>query len=222
MADPFRGEIVERLAVARAGAGLGRGFGDRRRPRRIGQRLGGQEVAAAAGTVRVPPAPDLGRPVGRPPVAAQHGAHARHHRRADRLEPELFFPPPAHPHRRPRPLHRDRRRVGRRVVGAVMAVAARPLRVMHDDRRRIELQGPRQRGAQRVHPLRMRPYFEPAVAVHGDAAGRRDRGVRQVHPRETRLAPSPSRRGPGRPAARRFRGRARAAATASAPPPETG
>ena len=69
VADPLCGEIIERLAVARAGAGLGRGFGDRRRPAAVGQRLGGEEIAAAAGPVGVLSAPDLGGPVGRPPTS---------------------------------------------------------------------------------------------------------------------------------------------------------
>ena len=51
------------------------------------------------------------------------------------------------------------RGVGGRVVGAVMAVAARPLHVLHRDRGGIELQGAGQRRAQRIDALAMRPHL---------------------------------------------------------------
>ena len=105
-------------------------FGSGRRGWRVRQRLGGEQVAAAARAAGVPAAPDLGGPVGRPLRAVERGADRHHHRRADRLEAEFLLAPPAHPDRLARPAQRDDRRVGRRIVGAVVAVAARPLHVL--------------------------------------------------------------------------------------------
>ena len=152
MDDPLRGEIVERLAVAGAGAGRVGRFGDRRRPAagRAAPRRPADCRRCRAGCVCRPLQISVVQSAGRA-GAVEHGAHRRHHRRADRLEAEFLLAPPAHPDRHARPAHRDDRGIGRRVVGAVMAVAARPLRVMHDDRGRIELQasGPARRAADR-------------------------------------------------------------------------
>ena len=131
MDDALCREIVERLAVAGAGA---------RRIRRLRRR-----AAAAAGRAGLRrPADCRRRPAGlcagrsrsrwssRPgvPAPSSTALHRHHHRRADRLEAEFLLAPPAHPDRLPRPAQRDDRRIGRRVVGAVMAVAARPLHVL--------------------------------------------------------------------------------------------
>ena len=76
------------------------------------------------------------RPVGRLAGVVEQGVHLHHHRRRYRLEAEFLLAPPAHADRHARPLHRDDGGIGRGVVGAVMAVAARTLHVVHRDRRR--------------------------------------------------------------------------------------
>ena len=151
-------------------------------------------------------APDLCRPIGRAVIGIEGRRDAHDHRRADRLEPKLVVAPPAHPHRPPGPAHRDHRRVGRGVVGAIVAIAARPLDMLHRDRRRVEREGAGECRAQRVDPLRMRPYREPPVAVEGEAAGRRHRGVRDVHPGIGCVLPGAGRRQrrPARPVDRRL------------------
>jgi hypothetical protein len=189
MDDPLCREVVERLAVAGAGPRrISRLYGGRRR-RRIRQCLGGQQIAAAARPARMPAAPDLGGPVRgvSRPVEDCLGRH--HHRRADRLEGEFLLAAPAHPDRLPRPVKSDDRGIGCCIIGAVVAVAGRPLSMLDRNRRGVELQGPRQRIAQRVDALRVGPHREPSVAVLSEPAGRRHRGVGDVHPRIGRLVP---------------------------------
>ena len=157
MHDALCREGVERLAIAGPGPRGRWPLDSRRWGRRVGQGLGGQEIAAAARAVCVAAAPDLGRPVGGLSGAVECGARGHDHRRAHRLKAELLLAPPAHPDRLPRPAQRDNGGVGRRVVGPVMPVAARSLHMLHRDRGRIELQGAGERGAQRVDPLAMRP-----------------------------------------------------------------
>jgi hypothetical protein len=101
-------------------------------------------------------------------------------RGTDRLEPEFLLAPPAHPDRLSRPAKRDDRRIGRGIVGAIMAIAARTLDVLDRNCRRIELQSPRQRIAQRVHALRMGPHRESSVAI--------GRAGRTARPRRGRYA----------------------------------
>ena len=222
MDDPLRRKIVERLAVAGARTRRVGQFRDGRRRGRVRQRFGGEQIAGPARAIAVPPAPDLGGPVARTIGAVERRLHRHHHRRADRLEAEFLLAPPAHPDRRSRPAKGDDRGIGRRIVGAVVAVAARPLHVLDRDRRGIELQSPRQRVAQRVDPLRMRPHLR---------AARRDRAParRTARPRRGRCAswyrspragslPAPDRLA----AAGRRPGRSRAAAAATAPLPGTG
>ncbi len=136
MRNPLRRKGVKRLAVAGPRARRTDRLDRRRRWRRIWQRLGGEQIAAAARAVGVLAAPDFGSPVRRSPILVERRLHAHHHRRADRLEAELLVAPPAHPDRLPRRAEGDDRGVGRGIVGAVMAVATRPLRVPDDDRRR--------------------------------------------------------------------------------------
>jgi hypothetical protein len=66
------------------------------------------------------------------------------------------------------------------VVGAVMAVAARSLHMVHGDLGGIELERAHERAAQREDALAMRPHREMAVLEEREAAGRRYRGVRDV------------------------------------------
>src|SRR5215467_9260694 len=153
MHDTLCREIVERLAVA--------GAGTRRIPAldrgwmwwRVGQGLGGEQIAATARPARVPPAPDLGRPVGRASRSTDHGLRGYHHRRADRLKAEFLLTPPPHADRLTGLVKADDCRVGGSIIGAVVAIAARALHMLDRDYRRIELQGTRQSIAQRVDPL---------------------------------------------------------------------
>src|SRR5215831_14381973 len=125
MDDPLCRKIVERLAIAGAGPGRVSAL-DRRRMRRwVRQGLGGEQIAAAARPARVPTAPDFGGPVGGTPRPVDQGLRCYHHRRADRLETEFLSAPPAHTDRLARFLNSNDRRVGCRVVRAVMAIAAR-------------------------------------------------------------------------------------------------
>ena len=161
---------------------------------KAGGRGGGSGSASAAS--RLPPPP--GRLVWRPlqisvvqsaglPAVVERGVRGHDHRRADRLEAEFLLAPPADLDRHPRLAQRDDRGVGRGVVGAVMAVAARPLHMLDRDRGRIELQRAGEPGAQRVDALGMGPDLQMAVAIDRHAAGRRDRGMGDVHPRVARL-----------------------------------
>ena len=190
---------------------------------------GGSGRASAASRLPPPPGRLECRPLqisvvqsAGPAGGVAQRAHGRHHRRADRLEAELVLAPPAHPDRRARPLHGDDRGVGRRIVGAVMAVAARPLRVLDRDRGDIELQGAGQRRAQRIDALAMRPHGQVPVLEHGHRARRRDRGVGDVHAGKGRLAPARRPASARRARARRAPGRSRAAGSASAPLPAAG
>src|SRR5215471_9819934 len=120
-------------------------------------------------------APDFSRPIRRMTRGVERGAQLDHHRRAHWLERELLLPPPAHADRTPRHAHRDHRRIGRSVVGAVMAVAARPLNVAHRTRRRIELEDARTRGAKWKDAVAVRPHRKLTAAIKRERTGGPDR-----------------------------------------------
>ena len=143
MQDALGRNVVERLAVARAAAAIRLGHVVRRR-------LGQADRAEHSAPSRLPPAPgrklcvgapDLLRPVDGFAGVVEQRTDLDHHRRCLRLVDELFLAPPAHADRLAGLLHGNDGRVGRGIVGAVVAVAAGALHVVHDDRRRVRASG---------------------------------------------------------------------------------
>ena len=196
MDDPLGVNIVKRFAIACGAAAGGFRHVDRRRNgRRIGQRLGREQAGAAAGPALMRAAPDFGRPIHRMAGGVERGAHLDHHRRAHRLEREFLLPPPAHADRTAGQAQRDHCRIGGRVVGAIMAVAARPLNVAHRNRRGIELEHARKRRAQRIDALAVRPHRQMPIAIKRQRTRGRDRGMREMAARENRLVALQSARG---------------------------
>ena len=128
-------------------------------------------------------APDFLRPIDRLAGVVEEGLHLDDHGRCLRLIDEFLLAPPAHADRLARHLHGDNGGVGRGIVGAVVAVAARPLHVVHGDLGCVDAEGFGERAAQREHPLAVGPHREMAIAVFRQATGRRDRGMREM-PRE--------------------------------------
>ena len=159
--------LAEQVASGRSLAGAFRRAEDAQHRgglrRRIGQRLRAQQ-SAAAGPRAVRAAPDFRRPVGRLAGVVERGAHLDDHCGAHRLERKFLLAPPAHADRRARFERRDDRRVGCRVVGAIVAVAARALPVPHLDILRIEPERLRERRPQRKNTLRMCAHRQVAVA----------------------------------------------------------
>ena len=138
----------------------------------------------------------------------------------DRLEAELLLAPPLQADALAGQAPRDQRRVERRIVGAVMAVAAGAVQVPRGDGFGGQAEHRRQVLAQRMHALAMRPHREMAVAELGQRAGRRHRGMRDVGPRDGDLHQPPmGRRSGGASAApRRCAGLRRAGPSARRPP----
>ena len=121
-----------------------------------------------------------GRPV-------QRGARPGHHRRAVRLPGVLVLAHPLHAHRPAGQRQREQRRIGRGIVGAVVAIAARALDV---DAAHLLGRQPGQlgeRAAQRIDALAVRPYRQRAVLEQRDRAGRSDRAVHLIRPPIARL-----------------------------------
>ena len=135
--------------------------------------------------------PDFLRPVDRLAVLVEQGANLHDHGRRLRLVDEFFLASPAHADRLTRLLHRDDRGVGRRIIGAVVAVTARALHVMDDDRGRLELERLRQGRAQRINALAVGPNRQLAVLVKRKAARGRDRRVREIAARIRSLQSAP-------------------------------
>ena len=166
MDDSFRCNVVEWFTVARgAAAGSLRDVDRRWNGRRIRQSLCSEQIGAATWPTLMGAAPDFGRPIDGVTCVIHLGADLHHHRRADRFEGELLLPSPAHADRPARHPQRNHRGVGCGVVGAVMAVASRPLDMLNRDRRGIELERARERRAQRIDSLAMGPYCEMSVAI---------------------------------------------------------
>ena len=126
-------------------------------------------------------APELVAPLGDLAAGVEAAAHFDDHRRAERRPRELILAAPLHPHRMAGAA-REQRRIERRVVGAVVAVAARA--VAMDDRHVLLAQAEHARDlpAQLKTPLRVRPDTELAFAQPGQRARRADRGVREIGP----------------------------------------
>ena len=117
------GNIVERLAIACGAAAIGLRHVVRRRLRwRIGQGEGAEQISAPAGTLIVRGTPDFLRPVGGLAGLVKQRANLDDHRRRFRLVDEFFLASPAHADWLTRLLHGDDRGVGRRIVGAIVAV----------------------------------------------------------------------------------------------------
>ena len=76
----------------------------------------------------------------------------------------------------------DERRLQRGIVGTVVAVTASAGRVDHLHRFDFEAEGLRNRGAQRIEPLGMRPHGQHAVGEVRECGRRRERGVHLVGP----------------------------------------
>ncbi len=131
--------------------------------------------------------PDLLRPFHRLAGIVQRRPRRHLHRGAQRLEAELFLPPPQHADALVGQLQRDHRGVHRHVVGAVVAVAARAMRVPHDNSFRRQPEHVGQRRAQRIWPLRVRPHRQHAAAIFRQRTGRPHRRVRDIRPRIRRL-----------------------------------
>jgi hypothetical protein len=177
---PGPGEAVERDGVAVAAA-----LGLRQRLRRRGrertlQHPGREQLAGTRRAGEVGRAAHRVVPVGDAPVRPQHGGDLGHHRAAIGLPQVLLLAGVLHPHRPAKQGVGQQRRVARRIVGAVMAVAARALDVdaAHLDFGQRQHLG--QRLAQGEHPLRMRPDGEARAVELRHRAGRADRAVHLV------------------------------------------
>ena len=153
-------------------------------------------------------APDFLRPVGRLAGVVEERAHLHDHGRGLRLVDEFLLAPPAHADRLARHLHGDDGGVGRGIVGAVVAVAARALHVMHGDVRMPRCRAPwRARRATETRP------GNASTPSDGRRDIRRDRRTaRSRRARDSRAYRSPRSAGglAARPArARRTRGRSK-------------
>ena len=207
------GDVVERLAVAGGAAAVRfRHVAGRRLRHRIGQGDRAEQHAAGARAVVMRRAPDFLRPVDRLAGVVEQRLHLDHHGRRLRLVDEFLLAPPAHADRLARHLHGDDGGVGRGIVGAVMAVAARALHVVHGDLGGVDAERLGERGAQREHALAMRPYRQMAVAIFAQAR----RTARSRRGRDSRGCRSPRSAGglAARRPARRTGDRSTAAATA--------
>ena len=182
----MRRHVVERHGVARAAAAAFlRRIERRDLRRRIGQRLRRQQIAAAAaGPLDVSRAPDLRRPVGRTAALVEIDMQGHQHGGADRLEAELFLAAPLQSDPAIRNAHGDQGRVEGRIVGAVVAIAARAMQVLRRDRLDRQAEHRSEVLAQRMHALAVRAHRQVTVAELGQGARRRHRGVRDVGPRD--------------------------------------
>ena len=171
MHDPLRREIVQRLAIAGPGA---------RRPDASTAGGGGGGSGSASAASRLPPPPgrlpclplqiSVVQSAGRSAsssvartvttIAGLTGSKPNSSSRRHRTRTGL-----------PGFTQRDHRGIRRRIVGAVMAVAAWPLDVLHRDRGGIELQRAGQRRAQRIDTLA--DASRPAIARRDRAPARR-------------------------------------------------
>ena len=119
------------------------------------------------------PIDDVAAGVERRPRAAHHG-------RPVRLPVMLLLAHPLHAHRPAGQSAREQSRVGCRIVGAVVAVAAR---AFHVDAAHLLLGKAQHLGdrlAQREHALRVRPDGQRIAIERSDGAGRPDRAVHLV------------------------------------------
>ena len=121
------------------------------------------------------------------PSASRPRTHLHHHRRAVWLPGVLVLARPLEQHRPSRNGPGEQRCVERRVVGAVVAVAARSFDVddahpFHRDRERF-----RERDPQRERSLHRGPHRQVAVLPHCRRGRRADRAVHLVRPRVRRL-----------------------------------
>ena len=188
MDDALGWNVVKRVAVARRAAAVCfRDVAGRRLLHWIGQGDRAEQSAAGAGPQVMRRAPYFLRPVGGLAVLVEQGADFDDHRRAFWLVDEFFFSTPAHADRLARHLHGDDCRIGRGIVGAIVAVTARALHVLHRNGGRLQAERLHQCAAQRIDALAMRPDGEMAVLEQRQTAGRRDRGVGDVAAREGRF-----------------------------------
>ena len=79
------------------------------------------------------------------------------HGRPDRLEAELLLAPPLQADAVAGQLHGDQRRIERRIVGAVVAIAAGAMQMTRGDRLDRQAERRREVLAQRMHALAVRP-----------------------------------------------------------------
>ena len=187
MHHALRREVVQRERVARAAAAVGLGrIGRPRIRRRRRQRLVRQQVAAGARPLHMRRRPDFRSPVHGFSRIVQRGAQRDMHRRAERLEAEFLLAPPLHADAVVGNLQRDHRGIHRDIVRAVVAIAAGAMRMAHGDRVLRDAQHIRQRVAQRIDALRMRPHRQMPAAILRQRAGRPHRGVRDIGPRIAR------------------------------------
>ena len=172
MHDPLRGKAVERLAVAGAGARRARRFG-----RRAAAAAGRAALRRRAGCRRRPAGSRACRSRSRWSNRAGSPASSSVARTVTTIagltgsKPNSSSRRQLHPHRCARLLNGDHRGIGRRVVGAVMAVAARALHMLapRSRRDRASACGPMPRAADR------RPAYasRPGVARRARAPARR-------------------------------------------------
>ncbi len=110
------------------------------------------------------------------------------HRRAER-RPAQFIGPTPQAHDRGIAVAREQRRVEGDIVSAVVAVAARSLRMNDPHLLRRDTKRARQRSAQRMHALGMRPYRQRAIVPLGNGATWANRGMGQIRAGVSRLVP---------------------------------
>jgi hypothetical protein len=133
--------------------------------------------------LNVGPCPNLGGPVHGASRLVEHRPETRHMGRADRFEAELFLAPPLHADAMTRDLHRDNRSIQSRIIGTVVAIAARTVGVPHCDLLALQAQNVGNTVAQRVDALGMRPYGQVPVAVFRQSTGWRQGRMSDEGPR---------------------------------------
>src|SRR5471030_125571 len=112
------------------------------------------------------------------------------HRRADGREAELVLAPPLYLDGLTGPANGDGCGIAGSIVGAVVAVAARALRVFDVNILRRKPGDARQRAANGIDALRVGPDGQDSVLEPSDAVRRTHRGVRDERPAITRLVPA--------------------------------
>ncbi len=167
-----------RIAVAAA-------FGLQHRRRRcrdegLGQLSCGNETPGVDDPLVVRTAPERVVPVDDVALRVERCAHLGHHRRREVIPRVLLIAHPLHAHRLGGERHCDQRRMCGRVVGAVMAVAARAFGMDAADLFLRHREHFRQPVAQRVDALGVGPNGEGVVFEDRHRARRTNRTMQQV------------------------------------------
>ncbi len=133
-----------------------------------------QQGAGAAGTAVVAVAPDLIAPVDNVVLRIQRGLGLDRHSGPQGFPTVLLLAHPLHANGLARKRHGRQGRVSRDVVGAVVAIAARPLEMDASHILFRQLDQLREGALQRIDALAVGPDGQHAPVEPGDGAGRSD------------------------------------------------